>query len=424
MPSLTFNPFTNKFDYVGSGSGTSYIDGEVDDSSLLPVTLGSPAVGDVYLAKAGSGVWLINRRPAGLYRRTANNGNLDDWTYLSAFPEVQADSRFRIYNATDSTKEVAFSAAGLTTGTTRTLTVPDASGTLQLTGHASAHATTGTDPLSPASIGAQSMFTTVAIGPISADVTLSAYRAAKFDILSFAGSAINVTLPTTGINAGDVAIISSPALSAGTSLVIRRLNIDSSYSTLATITNSVGNNGETFRFYTAGAYSNDWRLDVVPTHTHTASAITDSTTAGRALLTAADVSAQRTALALGSAATKNVGTGSTEVAAGDHSHSGVYATASHTHELADLAATGIAASKVLTSDGDGTASWQDAAGSGEVRSDVSGSYTYTGLAAANTAESTASWTIRRSEFTSAGAYVSTTTATNVKWDDRLTASYS
>lgn len=38
------------------------------------------------------------------------------------------------------------------------------------------------------------------------------------------------------------------------------------------------------------------------THTHTASAISDSTTAGRALLTATDAAAQRTALSLGTAA--------------------------------------------------------------------------------------------------------------------------
>ena len=292
MSSYNYNVFTGELDLVGSGS--SYIDGVVATPADLPVTVGTPALDSVYLAKAGSGVWLINRKPAGLYCRTANDGDLDDWQYLGAFPEVNADGNWELYNSTDPTKELKFDVSGVSTGTTRTLTVPDASGTISLIGH-----------------------------------------------------------------------------------------------------------------------------------THTATAISDATNAGRALLTASTVAAQRTALELGSAATKNVGAGSAEVAAGDHTHSGVYATASHTHELADLSATGAASGKVLTSDGDGTASWQDAAaGSGEVRSDVSGSYTYTGLAAANTAESTASWTIRRSEFTSAGAYVATLTATNVKWDDRLTASYS
>ena len=66
----------------------------------------------------------------------------------------------------------------------------------------------------------------------------------------------------------------------------------------------------------------------------------------------------------------------------------------------------------------------DARLGGEVRSDFVSPYTYTGLTAAGTAESTASWTIRRSEYTSAGAHVATLTANAVEWDDRLTASYS
>ena len=49
---------------------------------------------------------------------------------------------------------------------------------------------------------------------------------------------------------------------------------------------------------------------------------------------------------------------------------------------------------------------------------------YTGLSAPGTATSTAAWTIRRTIYTAAGAVSSTATATNVKWDDRLTATYS
>jgi hypothetical protein len=63
-------------------------------------------------------------------------------------------------------------------------------------------------------------------------------------------------------------------------------------------------------------------------------------------------------------------------------------------------------------------------GGGEVRSDFVSPYTYTGLADAGTSESTASWTIRRSEFDAGGSFVATLTASAVEWDDRLTASYS
>jgi hypothetical protein len=62
-------------------------------------------------------------------------------------------------------------------------------------------------------------------------------------------------------------------------------------------------------------------------------------------------------------------------------------------------------------------------GGGEVRGDFVSPYTYTGLADAGTSESTASWTIRRSEFDAGGSFVATLTASAVEWDDRLTASY-
>jgi hypothetical protein len=82
---------------------------------------------------AGSGLWLINRRPGGLYCRTANNGVAADWTHLGAFPEVNADGNWELYNTADPTKELKFDLSGITTGQTRTLTAPDASGTIALT---------------------------------------------------------------------------------------------------------------------------------------------------------------------------------------------------------------------------------------------------------------------------------------------------
>ena len=59
----------------------------------------------------------------------------------------------------------------------------------------------------------------------------------------------------------------------------------------------------------------------------------------------------------------------------------------------------------------------------EVRSDFVTPYTYTGIAPAGTATSASAWKIRRSQYDSAGTPTATLTATNVKWDDRLTASY-
>ena len=58
---------------------------------------------------------------------------------------------------------------------------------------------------------------------------------------------------------------------------------------------------------TVGATATPTDIGAAPTsHTHPASAISDSTTAGRALLTGADAAAQRTSLGLGTAATVNL----------------------------------------------------------------------------------------------------------------------
>jgi hypothetical protein len=113
----------------------------VADSSLLPVTLGSPALDSVFLAKAGSGLWLISRRPAGLYVRVANNGVAADWTYLGSFPEVNADANWELYNSTDPTKELKFDLSGLPTATIRTVTGPAGNGQMMVSGQAGSFTT-------------------------------------------------------------------------------------------------------------------------------------------------------------------------------------------------------------------------------------------------------------------------------------------
>ncbi len=51
-------------------------------------------------------------------------------------------------------------------------------------------------------------------------------------------------------------------------------------------------------------------------------------------------------------------------------------------------------------------------------------YSYSGRAAASSANSASVWTIKRSQVSAAGAITATLTATNVAWDDYATASYS
>jgi hypothetical protein len=129
-----FNPFTGNFDFTGSGGGgggSSYIDGEVQNFSALPQTIGSPAVDSAYLVREAEGTWLLARKPAGIYIRTANTGvRADDWTYAGEFPDVFNDANLVVYANADSTKNVKFDVSAVTAGTTRTITVPDANVTL------------------------------------------------------------------------------------------------------------------------------------------------------------------------------------------------------------------------------------------------------------------------------------------------------
>jgi hypothetical protein len=128
MAKIEFNPITGKFDLVGSGGGSSYIDGEVEYHGDLPVGLGVPAIDSAFLVRKGSGLYFISRKPAGIWVRELNNGNLDDWKYAGTFSDLYRDANFRILNNADVSKELAFNLSGITTGTTRTLTAADRSG--------------------------------------------------------------------------------------------------------------------------------------------------------------------------------------------------------------------------------------------------------------------------------------------------------
>jgi len=132
-----FNPFTNALDYFesGGGGGASYIDGEVATYTDLPLD-GSAALNTAWLVRQASGTWLIARKPAGIYIRTATAGvSRDaDWTYAGILPDVFNDANFLLYDNADSSKNLAFQLSGISAGTVRTLTAPDASGRIQVEG--------------------------------------------------------------------------------------------------------------------------------------------------------------------------------------------------------------------------------------------------------------------------------------------------
>ena len=132
----TFNPFSGTFDQKGSGGGggASYIDGEVAVYADLPLD-GTAPLNSAWLVRGNSGVWPFNK-PAGIYYRSATAGvSRDaDYTFGGTLGDVFADNVFLLYDNSDSTRNLQFDLGNITTGTTRTLTAPNASGRIQVEG--------------------------------------------------------------------------------------------------------------------------------------------------------------------------------------------------------------------------------------------------------------------------------------------------
>ena len=149
---VKFNPFTAQLqlDQVGAGGGggggggAQYLDGEVATYADLFLD-GTAALNSAWLVREASGVWPVSRKQAGIYIRTATGGTSRDadYTYAGTMPDVFADNVFLLYDNADSTKNLQFQLSGISSGTTRTLTVPNASGTIALTSDITAGLTDG-----------------------------------------------------------------------------------------------------------------------------------------------------------------------------------------------------------------------------------------------------------------------------------------
>ena len=103
-------------------------------------------------------------------------------------------------------------------------------------------------------------------------------------------SAVRGLLPTIA-NSGDNRVLTSTGSTVG-------INAESNFTFDGSLLTAPSGN------FTSSLQVNGTGVSISG-HTHFASAISDSTTAGRALLTAADASAQRTSLGLGTLATQN-----------------------------------------------------------------------------------------------------------------------
>jgi hypothetical protein len=151
---IKFNPLTGNFDFTGSGGGggSAFFAGEVATYADLPLD-GTAALNSRWLVRSSSGTWPFpNYRQGGIYIRTSSVGSSRDNDYTLAdtkLPDVFADSAFLLYDNSDSTRNLQFDLGSITTGTTRTLTVPDASGTIALTSDIPA----AFNPAAPGAIG-------------------------------------------------------------------------------------------------------------------------------------------------------------------------------------------------------------------------------------------------------------------------------
>lgn len=80
--------------------------------------------------------------------------------------------------------------------------------------------------------------------------------------------------------------------------------------------------------------------------------------------------------------------------------------------------------------GDGSSTWNSLSAVGGSSKtilsdfDSASNTNYIGYAISGSSTSSSVWTIKKTVYNSAGSVVSSTSATNVKWDDRLTVTYS
>lgn len=119
-----FNPFSNPGISSSSGSGTSYT--EVANYSALPAA--NLHSGQVYLVLASEGLWLLNRKEAGLYKSDGSS-----WLRLGGWTDAFNDANIAIYNSSDNSKIAKFDASAINTLTTRTYVLQDQDGIIALT---------------------------------------------------------------------------------------------------------------------------------------------------------------------------------------------------------------------------------------------------------------------------------------------------
>ena len=127
------------------GGGEAYP--QVNTYADLPITVGTPVVGAIYVVLTSTGTWFWNRKEAGLWRKINDTGSLTDWERLGSWNDIAKDGNFTLVNSADITKTANFDLSGLTTATNRVLSFQDASGTIAYLSDFSPYLTSATAAL-------------------------------------------------------------------------------------------------------------------------------------------------------------------------------------------------------------------------------------------------------------------------------------
>lgn len=115
--------FLFDFPTTSGGTGTTTPYQEVNLFSELPSAGANN--GKIFVVRQSSGIYVINRKEAGLYYSNSIN-----WTRLGDIPSFFNSANLKIYDGADNTKEVKFVLSGNTPNTIRKITLRNSDGTI------------------------------------------------------------------------------------------------------------------------------------------------------------------------------------------------------------------------------------------------------------------------------------------------------
>jgi len=130
MAVYTIDLLTEKeylFTTLFTGSGSTPTSGSTYPEVNLFTDLPSPVglSGEIYVVRSGSGTYVADRKPSGLY---FSNGSA--WLHLGETTTFFNANNFRVFDNADNDKGLKFITSGITAGTFRNVTIQNSNGTM------------------------------------------------------------------------------------------------------------------------------------------------------------------------------------------------------------------------------------------------------------------------------------------------------